>query len=208
MENKPTTLQQKKNAVRKALKERGILKREGQNDFDHYKYFSEAQYKLLFTELFSDAGIEMQVTTKSVECFDVENTKNSNGRRVVLEISLIDKDSNEKETSTIVGEGFDKGDKGIYKAYTGAVKYFLADTFLVATGDDAEAESPDGKDKSNVKEPRKASERQLGYISQVLKGETLENVLKAAGVKDLKDLTMEQASKIISAITERKKANE
>ena len=38
-------LQQKKNALRKALKDKGILPKAGVNEFDRYKYFSEAQYK-------------------------------------------------------------------------------------------------------------------------------------------------------------------
>ena len=46
-------LQLKKNLVRRMLKEKGILPKDKQNKFDNYKYFSEAQYKLLFTELFS-----------------------------------------------------------------------------------------------------------------------------------------------------------
>ena len=37
-------LYQKKNALRADLAQRGILKREGNNTFDKYKYFSEAQY--------------------------------------------------------------------------------------------------------------------------------------------------------------------
>ena len=45
-------LQKKKNALRKDLKEKGILKKGKLNEFDNYQYFSEAQYKELFTELF------------------------------------------------------------------------------------------------------------------------------------------------------------
>ena len=47
-------LQKKKNALRKELKEKGVLKKGATNEFDKYKYFSEAQYKELFTELFSN----------------------------------------------------------------------------------------------------------------------------------------------------------
>ena len=46
-------LQQKKNNLRNALKEKGILPKGAKNDYDDYEYFSEAQYKELFTELFS-----------------------------------------------------------------------------------------------------------------------------------------------------------
>ena len=36
-------LQAKKNTIRKALKEMGILERKGNNTYDKYKYFSGAQ---------------------------------------------------------------------------------------------------------------------------------------------------------------------
>ena len=39
----------------------------------------------------------------------------------------------------------DKGDKAGYKANTGAIKYYLANTFMVATGDDPETETPEGE---------------------------------------------------------------
>ena len=135
-------LQQKKNAVRKILSGRGILQRQGDNKFDHYKYFSEAQYKLLFTELFSDNGLEMKFSEDTYESFE-GSEKQANGRMVRITFSLIDTDTGFSEESTITAEGIDKGDKAGYKAYTGALKYWLADTFMVATGDDPETESPD-----------------------------------------------------------------
>ena len=44
----------------------------------------------------------------------------------------------------IYGEGIDKGDKALYKAYTGAIKYYLANTFLIATGNEPENDGPGG----------------------------------------------------------------
>lgn len=38
------------------------------------------------------------------------------------------------------GTGADTGDKGVYKALTGAEKYFLMKTFLIGTGDDPEGD--------------------------------------------------------------------
>ena len=49
-------LQIKKNALRKMLKEKGVLKKGGVNEYSKYSYFTEAQYKELFTELFSYAA--------------------------------------------------------------------------------------------------------------------------------------------------------
>lgn len=59
-----------------------------------------------------------------------------------VEYRIIDTDSGEEMTTVAYGQGQDKGDKGVYKAATGAEKYFLLKTFLIATGDDAEKESP------------------------------------------------------------------
>lgn len=142
-------LQQKKNRLRKALKEKGVLKKEGANSFDKYKYFSEAQYKELFTGLFSDYGLELKATTINYEMFDGSD-KMPNGRKVTVRFSLIDTETGYLEESDIVGEGLDKGDKAGYKAYTGALKYYLAENFAVATGDDPEKESPEAKTKERI----------------------------------------------------------
>lgn len=187
-------LQQKKNAVRKALNDKGVLKRGAKNDFDHYSYFSEAQYKRLFTELLSANGLELTVSTKAVE--DIDGTqKQPFGRRVALEITLTDTATGHAETTVHFGEGMDKGDKALYKAYTGAVKYFLADTFLVATGDDPETESQSGE-----RVERKASPKQVELLGRMFKGEQLAEMLAYYNVSAIGELTMKQASDLISSM--------
>lgn len=187
-----TSLQQKKNALRKALKEKGILKRAGQNDFDHYKYFSEAQYKELFTELFSQTGLELKFNEVDYLPFDGPE-KQANGRMVRLEFDLIDTETGFYETTMITGEGIDKGDKAGYKAYTGAIKYYLADTFLVATGDDPEAESPDEK----MNTAKKATENQIATIRKIISETNIPVLLRYYNVEKLEDLTIQQASDCI-----------
>lgn len=145
-------LQTKKNLLRKALFKKGIVARDKTNTYDNYKYFSEAGYKKLFTELFSNAGLELTTTIDEVERFTVDGKQN-NGRQVKVLFTLSDVETGFAETSTFYGEGFDKGDKGLYKAYTGALKYYLANTFMVATGDDPEVESPEGVEKEVYKNP-------------------------------------------------------
>ena len=145
-------LQTKKNLLRKALFKKGVVARDRTNEYDRYKYFSEAGYKKLFTELFSNAGLELTTTIDEVERFTVDGKQN-NGRQVKVLFTLSDVETGFAETSTFYGEGFDKGDKGLYKAYTGALKYYLANTFMVATGDDPEVESPEGVEKEVYKNP-------------------------------------------------------
>ena len=190
-------LQAKKNALRKDLKSKGILKKGGQNDYDHYSYFSEAQYKELFTELFSKNNLELKFSEIEYNTFEGSG-KNCNGRMTRLEFTLIDVETGFFETTIITGEGMDKGDKAGYKAYTGAVKYYLADTFLVATGDDAEKESPE--ENMNTKSERKASPKQIELLQKYYTGENLEKLLQVNSISKIEDLPMQKASDIISKL--------
>ena len=190
-------LQKKKNALRKDLKSKGILKKGGQNDYDHYSYFSEAQYKELFTELFSKNNLELKFSELEYNTFEGSG-KNCNGIMTRLEFTLIDVETGFFETTVITGEGMDKGDKAGYKAYTGAVKYYLADTFLVATGDDAEKESPE--ENMNTKSERKASPKQIELLQKHYTGENLEKLLQVNSISKIEDLPMQKASDIISKL--------
>ena len=177
-------LQQKKNALRKSLKEKGVLKKAGSNDYDHYKYFSEAQYKELFTELFSNAGLELSFNELEYNTF-TGSEKQANGRMPKLEFVLTDIETGFYEVTNITGEGIDKGDKAGYKAYTGALKYYLANTFMVATGDDPEKESP-----AYTMNDKKATPKQIETLKQIAEeqGQTLdEEVVKEWSSKKASD---------------------
>ena len=183
-------LQKKKNSLRKALKEKGVLKKGGTNTYDKYSYFSEAQYKELFTELFSNAGLELSFNEVEYNTF-TGSEKQANGRMPKLMFILTDIDTGFYEETTITGEGIDKGDKAGYKAYTGALKYYLANTFMVATGDDPEKESP--AHTMNDKQEKKATEKQIELMKKIAEeqGKTLDEEL-------VKNWSMKQASEFIS----------
>ncbi len=183
-------LQKKKNSLRKALKEKGVLKKGGTNTYDKYSYFSEAQYKELFTELFSNAGLELSFNEVEYNTF-TGSEKQANGRMPKLMFILTDIDTGFYEETTITGEGIDKGDKAGYKAYTGALKYYLANTFMVATGDDPEKESPSHT--MNDKQEKKATEKQIELMKKIAEeqGKTLDEEL-------VKNWSMKQASDFIN----------
>lgn len=195
-------LQQKKNKLRKALKEKGVLVRKGKNTYDDYKYFSEAQYKELFTELLADNELELKFTELDYTMFE-GSAKMTNGRMPRLRFSLIDCETGFYEDTDITGEGMDKGDKAGYKAYTGALKYYLANTFMVATGDDAEQESPE--ETANTKTEKKASPKQISVLKGYYKGDNLTKLLEANGLEKIEDLSIKKASELISKIKEAQK---
>lgn len=197
-------LQKKKNTLRGLLRERGILKREGRNNFDKYSYFSEAQYKALFTELLSSCGLEHSFTELDYSTYE-GSEKQSNGRMVKLAFILTDCETGFFEVTEITAEGMDKGDKAGYKAYTGALKYFLADTFMVATGDDPETESPEAR--MNTRNVRTASPKQLEILRAAYQGDNLGKLLAVNGLRKLEDMPMEKASDLIGKLKNRKTEN-
>lgn len=203
-------LQQKKNTLRKKLKEKGVLQNGGKNDFDHYKYFSEAQYKELFTELFSECGLELKFNEIEYKTFE-GTQKQSNGRMPKLEFLLYDIDTGFYETTTITGEAIDKGDKAGYKAYTGALKYYLANTFMVATGDDpdneSQSENTDDKDNAtfeSVVNGKKATPQQVKVLADTYTGDNLKKLLEMNNIDKLEDMSMAKASELIKKLKEAK----
>jgi len=65
--------------------------------------------------------------------------------RVVIAYTFSDVDSGEEIVAKVAGQGLDAGDKAPYKAMTGALKYALLQSFLLATGDDPEDERVDAR---------------------------------------------------------------
>lgn len=194
-------LQQKKNRLRKALKEKGILPKGAHNDYDNYEYFSEAQYKELFTELFSEYGIELFINEVKYESFKGTD-KQPFGRLVTLACTLIDIDTGYSETSNHTGEGLDRGDKAGYKATTGALKRFLSSTFLVATKDDPERE--DEKPNKPTPATKKITKGtitpiQNKTIRELFKDDKagLSKIMKSLKKIKLEELSTTEASKII-----------
>lgn len=190
-------LQKKKNNIRKELCKMGILINGSLNDYDNYEYFSEAQYKELFTKLFSENNIELYINEVNYSTFE-GTEKQPFGRMVTLACTLIDIETGYGETSNHTGEGLDRGDKAGYKATTGALKRFLSTTFLVATKDDPEREDKN-KQSTKVKTKNNITAGQEKLIKYLFNDsvDELKNIMKNYNKKKLEDLSVEEASKII-----------
>lgn len=108
----------------------------GYNAFNKYNYVQEAD--LL------DYIRPLMVQNHIIFGFNVEEIKTEESGKGIMayakcRFSLIDADNPEDRIeSTVWGSGYDTQDKGLYKAYTGATKYFLMKSNLVSTGDDPE----------------------------------------------------------------------
>lgn len=110
----------------------------GFNAFHRYKYVTDADIV---------AKIRASMIKNNLVCLPNQISCNTAGDICTLHIeyTLLDADSGEFIVSRVFGQGQDKGDKMVYKAATGAEKYFLLKTFLIPTDDDPENDSKDIK---------------------------------------------------------------
>jgi len=120
------------------------VKKSGYNSFHKYNYATEGDFLALVKPLLAEHKLAVMASTESVERIEVEPT--SKGKRqwvtqVKMTFKLIDAETGYSESLTSFGTGIDSEDKGLYKAITGCVKYFISKLFLVETGDDPEREN-------------------------------------------------------------------
>jgi len=120
------------------MKEVGRIPKNGYNEHFKYKFVREADLVDKLSELLGERHVFITSLMKGFELLELPNKKCMLLR---VEYTMRDGDSGETLTVDSFGEVEQDGGKGIYKALTGAMKYFLMKQFLVATGDDPEDEA-------------------------------------------------------------------
>ena len=107
------------------------VQKTGYNNFHKYSYAKESDYLEAVRPLLIKEGLTVVPNiTKQETVGDITH--------VQMTFTICNADNNEVLNVTMSGSGQDKGDKGVYKAITGAKKYFISTMFLIPTGDDAE----------------------------------------------------------------------
>jgi len=116
-----------------------VAQKTGKNNEQNYTYAQDEDIVKHMREAIAKAGL---VVLPELEKMDVRDVETSRGVRKVTRIKvkfrLCDSDTGVYIDRSFIGEGYDALDKGVYKAYTGAKKYFLINTFLLASSDDPE----------------------------------------------------------------------
>lgn len=155
------TLTSKLLEVSKAIK---YLEKDKRNTQQGYSYLSEAKIKEVFKKAFEDNGILFNFSTESVREYEISPTRNGAKQFVTIangKYSFIDVDSDHELNGTWFGSGTDTGDKGLYKAITGGIKYILSPNFLIPTGDDPENDSENGNGNKPAPKPKADPDTQL-----------------------------------------------
>ncbi len=132
-------LRQKLAEVRRRI---GYIQKRGFNERNNYSYVTAADLAGAVGDILAELGVVIVPRLESI-CYE----PNASGRaevaraaQVVMAYTFTDVDSGEEITTKVAGQGLDAGDKAPYKAMTGALKYALLQSFLLATGDDPEEE--------------------------------------------------------------------
>lgn len=134
--------------VRKLANVMGAIERvpkTGLNKFHNYSYATESDITAAVRAAMSEQGVMMVPTLEKMEWAEVTTSKGGKERLCTASylFTILDADSDAKIEFRNISQGQDAGDKAAYKAATGAVKYALLKLFLIPTGDDPEAASPE-----------------------------------------------------------------
>lgn len=125
------------------MSELDYIQKDKKNTFHGYTYASEAAIKNAVHRSLSTHRVIFFPTSSTI--LEMKGGMGAKGDETVTTVRLsydfIDIDTGEKLSGTFDGTGADKGDKGAYKAITGALKYALTSTFLIETGDQADPEN-------------------------------------------------------------------
>ena len=105
--------------------------KDGINRHQSYKYITEKQYKTNFKKALKEVGLLWKVEQLEYQFIPGVTDKM---HMVICKFKgmLIDPETGDYEEYIFFGSGADNGDKALYKAVTGGLKYFLASNFNVA----------------------------------------------------------------------------
>ena len=136
--------------LHRVMGETGYIQKKGHNKFHNYKYAQEADILEHLRPALLESGIFFCVRVVSTNREKIDKAQKGESKvefftTVNLVAEFGDIDTGYSIQIPFSGDGLDSGDKGIYKAYTGGLKYLLMKNFLLPTGDDPELEGEEEK---------------------------------------------------------------
>lgn len=152
--DKAMNLKQKLLNVSKAIV---YLKKDKQNKMQGYNYLSEAKIKEVIKSEFEKQGILFNYSTHNVYHYEISPTHKGTKQFCTIAegtYRFIDVDSDIEIVGSWAGSGTDTGDKGLYKAITGGIKYILNTNFLIPAGDDPEDDHNINNGESETKDEK------------------------------------------------------
>jgi hypothetical protein len=207
------SLRQKLAVVRRRI---AYVQKRGHNERKNYSYVTAADIAGAVGDILAELGVVVVPRLESIshEPSRVARSEVEHVARVVMAYTFMDVDTAEEITVKVAGEGLDAGDKAPYKAMTGALKYALLQSFLLATGDDPENESAQSH-YARSRQSQTVTEQEAKAIYELVEktGTELERVLeyyKVSSVAEMTEATYHRAMETLGkklALMERKVSN-
>ena len=120
------------------MAEVGYVQKDATNEFHKYRYASAAAVLSKVNAALSSRGIAVSSMAELVAHDRIDGAKPKT--IAVVKLTLIFNDGIDALQIEGLGSGEDTGDKAVMKANTAALKYALANAFLISWGDDPEAD--------------------------------------------------------------------
>ena len=200
----PLNLRQKLAEVRRRI---GYVQKRGYNERFNYSYVTAADIAGAVGDILAELGVVLVPSLEEIS-YETATGRGEATRmaRVIMGYRFCDVDSDEEVIATAAGQGLDAGDKAPYKAMTGALKYALLQTFLLATGDDPEDERVDGRF-NKPSSGRAINAEQIRELEKLIHdtGTDLQRVLAYYKVASLSEMT-EFAYRVAVKVLKRKLA--
>jgi len=187
--------------------ELGYLQKRGYNDHHKYNYATEADVSEAVRALLVKHGVLFIPNVVPESVSRVNGTTS-----LLVECVFINAEQPSDRLAVVMaGDGWDKGDKGPYKAVTGAVKYALMKTFLIPTGDDPERATEADREEVNPVANAKAKAAsttlpgKINSIKVIAKavGSKPEDICRFYKVESIDQLSEKQADECLAALTKK-----
>ena len=124
------------------MEECSIVKKNGTNDFHHYRYATSADVLEKVNAALVKNKVASLVLPEVLDSGEVVTSKGNTEHLVTVKvgITLIDTESGETLEFVGLGSGQDAGDKAVMKAQTAAIKYAYLLSLAISANDDPEAD--------------------------------------------------------------------
>ena len=194
----------------------------GRNDYHGYDYATDDDVMGAVRPVMAEHNLVAlpSVVSRDIQRFGNEQDGYTLHTRIVLDLTLIDGDSGQQRTIRWEGEAQDTQDKGLYKAYTSAIKYAMLKIFLLSADTDVETDdiagkqgaqqAPQGRPKKNGS-PEQPTDRQISFASDLAQSSVWSEKEQQAIQKRIENGTRSQVSNLIddmqATIEERESAS-
>lgn len=192
------------------------MSKEWENEQQWYSYFSDDQISRTFRWLFNLYKIDFLYSSKITGCREISPTRSWTKQfitDVLIEYKFVDIEDGSMVEWTACWSWNDTGDKWVYKAITGAVKYIFMKTFQISTGDDPEKDIVKDRKPKEEKQPTKTKKDPLEFDEEnsefdpnIFKSEFTQNDFenfKKAVESGSFDIKWKTANEVIDKISEK-----